>query len=85
MAFLIIEGELTLAGQAARKHDLVVFGNDAEAITIAPKTETRILVMAGEPIDEPIAAYGPFVMNTRRELEQAIVDFNAGKFGHLAE
>jgi redox-sensitive bicupin YhaK (pirin superfamily) len=45
--------------------------------------ETRGLVLAGEPIDEPIAGYAPFVMNTGGEIETAIRDFNAGKFGTL--
>ena len=45
--------------------------------------EARGLVLGGEPIDEPIFSYGPFVMNTREEVIQAIEDLNAGKFGHL--
>ena len=44
-----------------------------------------VLVMSGEPIQEPIAQYGPFLMNNRKELEQAMDDFNAGKFGTLED
>ena len=44
---------------------------------------TRFLVLAGEPIDEPIVSYGPFVMNSEDEIRAAVVDFNAGRFGHL--
>jgi hypothetical protein len=43
----------------------------------------KFLILAGAPIDEPIVAYGPFVMNTREEIREAIVDFNAGRMGRL--
>jgi redox-sensitive bicupin YhaK (pirin superfamily) len=46
--------------------------------------DSRLLVMAGEPIDDPIARYGPFVMNTKAELIQAVNDYQAGKMGHLS-
>ncbi|MFZ9877749.1 MAG: pirin-like C-terminal cupin domain-containing protein [Chitinophagaceae bacterium] len=45
--------------------------------------ESTILILAGEPIQEPLVAYGPFLMNTWEEIEQAISDFNLGKFGVL--
>jgi len=44
-----------------------------------------ILVLSGEPIDEPIEQYGPFLMNTPQEIQQAISDYNQGKFGYLDE
>ena len=51
-------------------------------IRAEPGQESQVLVLAGEPIDEPIAAQGPFVMNTRQEIMQANIDFQSGKFGN---
>jgi redox-sensitive bicupin YhaK (pirin superfamily) len=56
---------------------------EGEQIHIQTNNETHLLLLSGEPITEPVAAYGPFVMNTQQEIMEAIDDFNAGKFGHL--
>jgi redox-sensitive bicupin YhaK (pirin superfamily) len=61
----------------------VLFENKGKEFTIKAEDEAEILVLSGEPIDEPIASYGPFVMNTNDEIRQTIDDFNNGKFGHL--
>jgi len=60
--------------------ELVMFGRDGKEISIEAIEDATLLLMNGEPIDEPIAGYGPFVMNTQEEIKQAITDFNAGRF-----
>jgi quercetin 2,3-dioxygenase len=83
-AFLVMKGELSLSdGEEVREGDLVVFRREGERIALAASSEAQLLVLGGEPIDEPIARYGPFVMNTELEIHQAMADLKAGKFGRL--
>ena len=65
-------------------HELIVCKRDGTQVTIEAEEASRILIMSGEPIDEPIARHGPFVMNTKAELIQAVQDYQAGKMGHLS-
>ncbi|MDZ4737080.1 MAG: pirin family protein [Rhodospirillaceae bacterium] len=60
--------------------ELALFDHDGEVIELAASEDATLLMMSGEPIDEPIVGYGPFVMNTEDEIRQAITDFNAGRF-----
>lgn len=57
---------------------------EGEEFTVEVTKDAVVLVISGEPLNEPIAHYGPFVMNTTDELVQAVDDFNSGKFGDLA-
>ncbi len=82
---LVIEGKAMINEQAVEADHFVLFKNDGEEITVDTNEETIILILSGEPIDEPIAAYGPFLMNTWQEVENAINDVNAGKFGVLED
>jgi hypothetical protein len=82
-SILVVEGELEVNGQKASLHDFVLFANEGEHMQIIAKENAVFLIMSGEPIDEPVAQYGPFVMNTQQELMEAIDDFNKGKFGRL--
>lgn len=81
--FLVIEGNVSIAGSNAPADHFVLFKNDGEFINVQANEDAVILILSGEPIDEPIAAYGPFLMNKWEEIEQAIHDVNTGKFGVL--
>ena len=61
----------------------MLFNNKGSEFTIRADDDAEILILSGEPIDEPIASYGPYVMNTNDEIRQTIDDFNNGKFGYL--
>src|SRR4029079_7730216 len=83
---LVIEGEITLNGSStAPANSFILFANDGESITVKADEDSIFLLLSGEPINEPIAAYGPFLMNTHEELEQAVNDYNRGKFGFLED
>lgn len=56
---------------------------DGTEVEITAQADAMLLVLGGEPIREPIAGYGPFVMNSETEIRQAITDFNSGRFGQI--
>ena len=85
-AFLVMKGGVVInASQRAGDNDFVVFDNVGERVSIEATAETQLLVLSGEPIGEPVVQHGPFVMNTEREIVQAITDLNRGKFGTLED
>ena len=85
-AVLLIEGSATVNGETSVATDhLALLANDGERFTIEASENAVVLILSGEPINEPIATYGPFVMNTKAEIVQAVEDFNMGKFGYLED
>ena len=85
MAILVVGGRVSVNGSAeAKEGELVVFARHGSCVKIDAKIESRLLIMGGQPLNEPIARYGPFVMNTKAELVQAVNDYQAGKMGHLS-
>jgi len=83
---LVIDGEIKINNsKTASENYFILFGHDGEDIVIEALKESVILILSGEPIDEPIASYGPFVMNTETEIKKAYEDYNNGKFGYLED
>ena len=83
---LVIEGEIKINNsKTASENYFIMFGHDGEDIHIEALKESMILILSGEPINEPIASHGPFVMNTETEIKKAYEDYYNGKFGHLED
>jgi len=84
VALLCFDGQLTLnAKKKLGRSELALFSRQGETITIAAEKDSKILLMSGEPIAEPVVGYGPFVMNSHAEIGQAIQDYQSGKMGTL--
>ncbi|MEJ7736649.1 MAG: pirin family protein [Chitinophagaceae bacterium] len=83
-AMLVINGNVEVNGKKAAEHSFVLFGNEGEDITVKAIENAVLLLLSGEPINEPIVSRGPFVMNTEEEIHEAIKEFQSGKFGVLA-
>jgi len=83
--FLVLSGEVTVNGErAAGEGDLAIFERAGSGISVTVKSDAKLLVMDGEPIPEPIVGHGPFVMNSRTEIQKAFEDYQLGRMGELA-
>jgi quercetin 2,3-dioxygenase len=82
---LVVEGSVEVNNEKVNSDHFVLFRNDGENFSIRATEDAIVLILSGDPINEPIAQYGPFLMNSWEELEQAIEDVNKGKFGVLAD
>ncbi|MFL5742903.1 MAG: pirin family protein [Flavisolibacter sp.] len=79
----VLNGSVTSNGKTIQENNLAVFEKDGEAIELSAITSGKLLLLAGEPINEPMVSYGPFVMNYPAEIRQAILDFETGQMGVL--
>jgi len=81
----ILNGKLSTDNNEVGTKDLIWFNNNEENIEINILKQTRFIVLAGKPINEPVASYGPFIMNNQTEIMEAIRDAQMGKMGVLIE
>jgi len=85
LALIVLRGTVQVNGtQVAHEAQMVLFDRAGRGVSIEANTDATLLLLIGEPIDEPIVGYGPFVMNTAEQIDEAIKDFNSGRFGRIA-
>jgi redox-sensitive bicupin YhaK (pirin superfamily) len=81
---IVLAGTVMLNGEAVlREKQVATLSTEGTNVVIEANSDAKLLLLAGEPIDEPVVGYGPFVMNSQQEILQAIADFNSGKFGRM--
>ena len=76
---------VTASDATATKGELLLFANDADHAELTATEPSHVIILSGQPLEEPVVAYGPFVMNTFDEIRQAFVDVQDGKFGDVPE
>lgn len=82
---LILKGSVSVNGdQTLEDAQLAIMAPEGQGVTLQAARESTVLVLNGQPIDEPIISYGPFVMNTEDEIQRAIEDYQSGRMGHIA-
>ncbi len=81
----LLEGKLNFGSESIITKHMAVFDHDGDTISVVAEEDSAFVLLSGEPINEPVAARGPFVMNTQAEISAAIRDYQAGKFGELVE
>lgn len=83
-ALVVLHGTVQVNDSAiVREAQMVVLDRAGQSLVLEANSDAVVLLLCGEPIDEPIVGYGPFVMNSQRQIEQAIDDFNSGRFGAM--
>jgi quercetin 2,3-dioxygenase len=76
-------GRVTVGETSMKAVEMALFERSGDSVQMKAETDARMLMLTGEPLGEPIVGYGPFVMNTREEIQKAIQDYQSGKMGQL--
>ncbi|MCO7245902.1 pirin family protein [Halomonas sp. Mc5H-6] len=79
----VVDGDLEVGGEPVQPHHLIEVDRAGDSLVIEASSDARLLFGHGDVIDEPVYSHGPFVMNTREEIVQAVEDYQNGKFGGL--
>ena len=82
---LVVAGSAIVNEKTIQNGDMVYLSKESEEVTLSSTEGSRILLMAGKPLEQPVVNYGPFVMTTPEEIEEAFRDFRAGKMGVIDE
>lgn len=81
---VVLSGTVQINGETVlRGKQFATLSQAGSGVLIEANADAKLLLLAGEPIDEPVVGYGPFVMNSAQEIQQAILDFNSGRFGQM--
>ncbi len=85
-AVVLLHGGVSIGGAAQLEGEakIALLSTEGESISITARTESTLVILSGEPIDEPVASLGPFVMNTQEELREAVQDYRSGRMGRLS-
>ena len=83
-AAVVLHGTVLVNGEVVREAQMALLEREGDSLRLEANSDATILLLTGEPIDEPIVGHGPFVMNTQAEIATAINDFNAGRFGRIS-
>jgi redox-sensitive bicupin YhaK (pirin superfamily) len=79
----VVQGKVTVNRESAETGELLVLDRNGSEVAIEASADALVFVMSGEAINEPVAGYGPFVMNTQQEIQKAYADYHAGRLGKI--
>ena len=82
---VVAQGKVRVGNQQASTGEVLLFANDGDRLDLLADEDSHVVILAGEPLNEPVVPYGPFVMNSFEEIKQAIFDVQSGKFGPVPE